>query len=89
MIFRRNKEKHEYRMVEMDLSMPDPGWIGICGVNFDEHGNIHSWFGEPMPLYALGNRNLRGLLKEMLVAFKRPLLKESNLPRHDRPATNE
>jgi hypothetical protein len=85
MIFRRNKAKSEYRMIEMDLSMPVSGWIGISDVNFDEHGNVHSWFGEPMPLYAFGTNNLRRQRKEMMVAFKRPVLKESELPRHDRP----
>ncbi len=89
MIFRRNKEKSEYRMIEMDLSMPEPGWIGISDVNFDEHGNVSSWFGEPMPLYALGTKNLRRLRKEMMVAFKRPILKESELPRHDRSTASE
>ena len=89
MIFRTNKKTTQYRMIEMDLTMPVPGWIGISDVNVDEHGNITSWFGEPMPLYAFGTKNLRRLQKEMMVAFKRPILKESDLPRHDRPLSSE
>jgi hypothetical protein len=79
MIFRRNKSRHEYRMVEMDCSMPAPGWIAICGVNFDFQGNVNSWSGKPMPLYAEGTRNVRAMMKEMKVAFRRPVLKESEI----------